>query len=523
MGIRAQVALHLTTSSADDTAMSGALTSDRDLVAVLSGLGARIHAGLRLADTLDAVAAAVVEFIGFGVAAVNLRRDDGSFEVVAVAGSEEAAKELLGTFMGKEDVFAEMSRAEEWGTLRFVPHQRATAHRPGVWIPDIAISDDPNAWHPLDMLFAQLTAPGGELVGLLSVDLPESGQLPDMMQRELLEALALQAGIAIFSARLTEQLHDEREDLQREQARLAASEAAFRFSFDGSATGMALVSLNPLELGRFERANDSFGRVLGYANEDLIRHPIDALVAEGDVIPLREALQRAGDGSLTDFRLDCRFLRADAQEVWVCLTATAIDPGDAQSRFLLIHSEDISDRRQREADLQHQASHDPLTGLPNRRLLLQRLDAAVTRAHRHGRTTTLLFCDLDGFKAVNDRGGHLTGDAVLQETAARLVEQVRSRDTVARLGGDEFVVLAEDLSAVGAELLCQRIDASFARPFDAIGHAIGLSIGLETITAATPSGLAVLQAADEAMYRNKEQGSRQFATASGSDGAEPLL
>jgi diguanylate cyclase (GGDEF)-like protein/PAS domain S-box-containing protein len=483
--------------------MSEALASDRNLVAVLAGLGARIHAGLRLADTLDAIAAAVVEFIGFQVAVVNLRRADGSFEVVAVAGSEDAAKSLMGTSMPKEEVFAEMSRSEEWGSLRFVPHQRASNNLSSVWIPDIAISDDPNAWHPLDLLFAQLTAPGGELVGLLSVDLPDSGMLPDATQRELLEALALQAGIAITSVRLTEQLHDEREDLQREQIRLAASEAAFRFSFDGSATGMALVSLNPAELGRFQRANDAFGRVLGFTTQDLLRHPIDALVGADDVAQLTEALQRASEGALTDFRLECRFIRADAREVWVSLTATAIDPGDAQSRFLLIHAEDISDRRQREADLQHQASHDPLTGLPNRRLLLQRLDAAVTRARRLGRTTTVLFCDLDGFKAVNDQSGHITGDAVLQETAARLGEQVRSRDTVARLGGDEFVVLAEDLSPEAAELLCERMVAAFALPFEATGLPIGLSIGLERITASTPTGLAVLQSADEAMYRNK--------------------
>jgi diguanylate cyclase (GGDEF)-like protein/PAS domain S-box-containing protein len=488
--------------------MSTVLTSDRDLVAVLSGLGARIHAGLRLADTLDAIAHAVVEYIGFGVAAVNLRRADGSFEVVAVAGSEEAARDLIGTSMGKEEVFAEMSRAEEWGTLRFVPHQRATSPRSNVWIPNIAISTDPEAWHPLDLLFAQLTAPGGELVGLLSVDVPESGRLPDQMQRELLEALALQAGIAISSARLTEQLHDEREDLQREQIRLAASEAAFRFSFDGSATGMALVSLNPVELGTFQRANDAFGRVLGYATEDLLRHPIDALVAADDGGQMRSALEQARDGGLIDFRLECRFLRADEAQVWVCVTATVIDPGDAQSRFLLIHAEDISDRRQREADLQHQASHDPLTGLPNRRLLMQRIDAAVARAQRHNRSTTVLFCDLDGFKAVNDSCGHLTGDAVLQQTASRLVEQVRSRDTVARLGGDEFVVLAEDLSPASAEMLCRRITESFARPFDVIGSPLGLSIGVERITSQTATGLEALQAADEAMYRSKMQLSR---------------
>jgi diguanylate cyclase (GGDEF)-like protein/PAS domain S-box-containing protein len=495
--------------------MSGQSAPDRNLVAVLSGLGARIHAGLRLAETLDAIAAAVVEFIGFEVAAVNLRRPDGSFVVVAVAGSDEAEQLLMGTSMNKEDVFAEMSRSEEWGSLRFIPHQRATSNASPVWIPDIEVSDDPEAWHPLDLLFAQITGPGGELVGLLSVDVPASGKLPDATQRDLLEALALQAGIAITNVRLTEELNVEREDLQREQARLAASEAAFRFSFDGSATGMALVSLSPAEMGRFQRANDAFGRVLGYANDELLRHPIDALVRAEDVAELRDALRRAGEGSLTDFRMECRFIRADGHEVWVGLTATAIDPGDEQSQFLLIHSEDVSDRRKREADLQHQASHDPLTGLPNRRLLLQRLDAAVTRARRHGRTTTVLFCDLDGFKAVNDQSGHITGDAVLQETAARLVEQVRSRDTVARLGGDEFVVLAEDLTPAAADQLCARMSASFAEPFEATGLPIRLSIGLETITATTPTGLAVLQAADEAMYRNK------WRSREGSDSTAP--
>jgi diguanylate cyclase (GGDEF)-like protein/PAS domain S-box-containing protein len=285
---------------------------------------------------------------------------------------------------------------------------------------------------------------------------------------------------------------------------------------------MALVSLNPAELGRFQRANDAFSQSLAYANEDLIRYPIDALVVAEDVAQLTEAMRQAGDGSLTDFRLECRFVRSDEQEVWICLTATVIDPGDAQGRFLLIHSEDVSDRRQREADLQHQASHDPLTGLPNRRLLLQRLDAAVTRAHRQGRSTTLLFCDLDGFKGVNDHRGHLTGDAVLQQTAARLIEQVRSRDTVARLGGDEFVVLAEDLSPEAAELLCERIAASFSRPFDAIGASLSLSIGMETITSRTPTGLAALQAADEAMYRNKLHCTRQLAPAQRSAPAETL-
>jgi diguanylate cyclase (GGDEF)-like protein/PAS domain S-box-containing protein len=496
-------ALHRQGDRADVETMTAYAAPDRDLVAVLSGLGARIHADLRLPNTLEAVASAVVEFIGFGVAAVNLRRPDGSFAVVAVAGSEDAARTLMGTFMTKEEVFAELSRSEEWGTLRFVPHERATDNLSSTWIPDIAISDDPDAWHPLDMLFAQLTGPDGELIGLLSVDLPETGRLPDAMQRELLEALAQQAGIAILRARLTEQLRAEREDLQREQARLAASEAAFRFSFDGSATGMALVSLNEADLGRFQRANDAFGRVLGLDSDDLLQRAIDELVAPEDLAALCEALRTTSDGAVTDFRLECRFVTSEGPQVWVCLTATAIDPGDVHSRFLLIHCEDISGRRQREADLEHQASHDPLTGLPNRRLLLQRIDAAVTRAQRQGRTTTMLFCDLDDFKPVNDQHGHVVGDTVLHQSARRLVSQVRSRDTVARLGGDEFVVLADDLSPADAAALCDRINASFAEPFDSIGRPLGISIGRTTIDSSTPDARSALHAADAAMYQSK--------------------
>jgi diguanylate cyclase (GGDEF)-like protein/PAS domain S-box-containing protein len=480
--------------------------SELGLVAVLSGLGARIHTGLRLADTLDAVAGAVVEYIGFGVAAVNMREPDGSFKVVAVAGSESASQQLLGTTIAKEMMFAELMHSEEWGSLWFIPHERSPVALPHTWVPDIEISDDPDAWHPMDQLFAPLSTPTGELVGLLSVDLPADGRVPGLVQRELLEALAVQAGVAIASAKLTEELHAEREQLRLEHQRLAASEAAFRFSFDGSETGMALISLTKAELGRFQRANEAFGRIFGFPAADLTRHPIEALVNRQDVMELRHQLEAASAGELKNFRMQSRFARADDEEVWVSLTATVIDPGDEQSRFLMLHAADVTERRRREADLEFQAGHDSLTGLPNRRLLLQRLEDAVIRARRHGRRTTVLFCDLDGLKLVNDHYGHLVGDAVLQETAARLVEQTRTRDTVARLGGDEFVILVEDLDEEDADRLCIRIRASFDMPLDATGVPLGISIGRETITATSPDSLGVLRLADEAMYRTKRAG-----------------
>ncbi|HEX7030162.1 MAG TPA: GGDEF domain-containing protein, partial [Gammaproteobacteria bacterium] len=157
---------------------------------------------------------------------------------------------------------------------------------------------------------------------------------------------------------------------------------------------------------------------------------------------------------------------------------------------------------------QHTALHDMLTGLPNRRLFLERLSHAVARDTRFGRHAAVLFLDLDGFKNVNDRYGHAAGDRFLQVVAQRLSDCVRETDTVARFGGDEFVVLLEDL-ANGSEVFeaLERIDASLAEPVEFGGHAltVSASIGaaLHPRDAKTPEDL--LRAADEGMYRTKTQ------------------
>ncbi len=157
---------------------------------------------------------------------------------------------------------------------------------------------------------------------------------------------------------------------------------------------------------------------------------------------------------------------------------------------------------------QHTALHDMLTGLPNRRLFLERLSHAVARDTRFGRHAAVLFLDLDGFKNVNDRYGHAAGDRFLQVVAQRLSDCVRETDTVARFGGDEFVVLLEDL-ANGTEVFeaLERIDASLAEPVEFGGHGltVSASIGaaLHPRDAKTPEDL--LRAADEGMYRTKTQ------------------
>src|SRR5688500_2252934 len=135
-------------------------------------------AGRSLAETLQAVVDGVVDGLGFGIAVLNLRQPDGKFEVIAVAGSPDAREALLGTISAADIFDAEFAIADSWGALRCVPHERLPEGEVVGWVPEIPVSSDPDAWHPLDALFAPLKSPNGELVGMLSVDLPEDQRRP---------------------------------------------------------------------------------------------------------------------------------------------------------------------------------------------------------------------------------------------------------------------------------------------------------------------------------------------------------
>ena len=169
----------------------------------------------------------------------------------------------------------------------------------------------------------------------------------------------------------------------------------------------------------------------------------------------------------------------------------------------------VADRRRREELLAFQAFHDVLTGLPNRALFADRAAQAFARAVRRGTRIALLFLDLDGFKAVNDDLGHATGDELLVAVGRRLQSVVRPMDTVARIGGDEFVVLLEQLDvASDAERLAERVVAAFDSPFEVGEHRLSLStsVGVAFAEAGSGSPEALLDRADQAMYRAKRRG-----------------
>jgi diguanylate cyclase (GGDEF)-like protein/PAS domain S-box-containing protein len=161
------------------------------------------------------------------------------------------------------------------------------------------------------------------------------------------------------------------------------------------------------------------------------------------------------------------------------------------------------DRADLHRRLQEQATHDVLTGLSNRRAVLDQLDQAIARARRHNRGLGLLYLDLDGFKTVNDSYGHATGDDVLIEVAARLRQTTRVEDNIGRIGGDEFVVIVEDLSGAG-ETLKARLASAVTKPYADLGVdvALGVSIGI-AVWQVEDDADSLLGRADHAMYADK--------------------
>jgi diguanylate cyclase (GGDEF)-like protein len=215
-----------------------------------------------------------------------------------------------------------------------------------------------------------------------------------------------------------------------------------------------------------------------------------------------------------------RYIHGDGRTVWVALTASVVSNAEGGAQHVIAQIEDISDRRALREDLAHRAGHDYLTGLPNRHTLLTRLSEAVTNAQVSGRPGAVLFCDVDGFKSVNDTYGHAAGDRVLIVVAQRLAGASRRTDTVARLGGDEFVVVAEDTTPARARQLAGRLRRAVAAPIvvDQTLLHLSVSIGVASLHDQQDPD-SVLRRADASMYEDKDAGRNGDAVSSPRSGA----
>ena len=208
------------------------------------------------------------------------------------------------------------------------------------------------------------------------------------------------------------------------------------------------------------------------------------------------------------FQFDYRVPLPEDGEHWVRARGALILDEAGEVVGMQGTCQDISDRKQAEAALTHNALHDSLTGLPNRTLLLDRIEVALARSARAGKNVAVLFLDLDRFKLINDSRGHAAGDVVLQAVADRLRAAVRPSDTVGRLGGDEFVVICEDAVSIwDATVLGHRLIRTLDAPFEVEGGEIfvTVSVGI-AIAERTASAEELLRDADVAMYQAKQRG-----------------
>ncbi len=459
----------------------------RELHRVIIG----IHTHRDLAGTAQAVADVVVQAVGFAVAAVSVACPGGGLRITAVAGSDAARAQLLGTHRPLSAYEQEFAVAQQWGTLQFVPHDRLPDAATRGWIPDVPVSSDPEAWHRLDALYAPLRSSGGELIGVLSVDLPADGRRPSETQRDLLELFAVQAGIAIDNALLT--------------AQLVAGEEIFREAFDRTAGGMALISVAGDHPGRFLRVNAALCQILGRTVEQLLALSAAELTHPDDQAADEAVIEQLISRERQLHRCDKRFLDPAGTPVWVTVTTTLARSADGSALCAVSQVEDISRRRTELQQLQQQARHDPLTHLPNRTSVDERLRQAITTAQHTGRAGAVLFLDLDHFKLINDVYGHLVGDQVLTMLAPRIQSAVRRGDLVGRLGGDEFVVIADQLEPAEAQELAQRIRAAVAAPITHKGTVmvVSVSVGISPIPIDGADPTKILREADHNMYEYK--------------------
>ncbi len=280
-----------------------------------------------------------------------------------------------------------------------------------------------------------------------------------------------------------------------------------RLTFDLSPVPMARLSVEKGRLGHILDANEALGDLVGRTPTRLrgtdlreYLHPEERDIAWAPDVSEGEGARGSRE---------VRVVGADGSTLWAAVTISVVQGGQDGEAFALAVLADVTDRRAAEQTLTYQARHDALTGLPNRYALVERLEAALQRLWGTSSYVAVLFCDLDGFKNLNDTLSHRAGDEVLTSVAERLRGAVRPQDTVARLGGDEFVVIAEDVATPQeAVALGDRLCASLRAPFRVEGRTVGLSlsVGVATTTDPRASSEDLLRQADLAMYRAKDGG-----------------
>jgi diguanylate cyclase (GGDEF)-like protein/PAS domain S-box-containing protein len=286
---------------------------------------------------------------------------------------------------------------------------------------------------------------------------------------------------------------------------LRQSERDYRQLFENAHDAIMIFAVGD---GKILEANQRACELYGFERSELVGMSLERLTKDVELgkVRIRETIER---GAHRAFETVHR--RKDGTEMVIEVNAAVLQHRGVPA--VLSINRDITERRAMERTIRDMAFHDPLTGLPNRKLLSDRLELALAQARRSQRGMAVLFLDLDGFKAVNDGWGHAQGDALLRDVAGRLAGALRTGDTVARIGGDEFTVLIPELPhEEGAAEVSRKILRELQRTFR-LGSSecrVTASIGIAIYPRDGGDADALLRNADAAMYRAKLAGGDRF-------------
>jgi diguanylate cyclase (GGDEF)-like protein/PAS domain S-box-containing protein len=299
----------------------------------------------------------------------------------------------------------------------------------------------------------------------------------------------------------TMQVARARDDAQR-------SEAHHRAVVENAAEGILTFAVDGT-IGSFNAAAEA---MFGWTAAEIVGQPGAKLLPpdrQDAVMELFETYRSIGPSAVRHHEVESTGVRRDGTQFPMMVSTSAI-PIEGSSPMVSGIIRDLSDQKRFEARLAHMGLHDPLTGLPNRVMLSDRLEQALARVRRRARMCGVLFVDLDRFKSINDTLGHTVGDQLLIEAATRIQGAARETDTVARFGGDEFVVLCEDLEGVHqATDFADRILVALQAPYHLAGDdaiTVDASIGIALSHDGTETADTILGNADTAMYRAKDNG-----------------
>ncbi|WP_051013719.1 diguanylate cyclase domain-containing protein [Pararhodospirillum photometricum] len=400
-------------------------------------------------------------------------------------------------------ILARAPDSHERAFYEYEAHQTAPLIRPD--LVEIGYMS-PARWRHIADTYAEigLLPPGLPLGGFLYNATPPNGLSGAWPTYSLGGAglLALLVGTSLLRSRHRRHVARLNAELRDVHAALDESEGRFKVLSETTSVGLFVV-----RDGRLILVNPVLTTLTGFSREELLRMDPYTLVHPDDRGLVQARSQARGRGDPTPNRYEIRLLHANGSERWVELTAGQLSYGGSMATIGSLT--DLTERRRTEERIRHMAQHDPLTGLPNRAQVSDRLHQALPRPGGEGPPLALLYIDLDRFKPINGTHGHAVGDRVLQEVGRRLRAVLRRSDLAGRIGGDEFVVLVLP-GGDRAELreLCQRLRATIARPIEINGLTVSVtaSVGIALCPEHGQDEVTLARAADLALYEAKRQG-----------------